>query len=186
MLDSIRIRPAQPRDADRAAALLYSAYTHTHVTYPLQTPLESGFIDRLQRYFRQDDNRFSSHYIHLAEQDTEVVGLVLDFGGRDEPRLNQAIGPWLEREAEDDSWYVDALAVFGQWEHQGIGTHLLHTAEQRAREHHYPKITLHAAQENTEAIAFYSHLHYHVTKQTLLYQRPHVRMEKTIVQARVP
>lgn len=50
--------------------------------------------------------------------------------GREEEQLNTAIGWQLEREARDDEWYVDALAVFSTWGRQGIGTRLLHAALQ--------------------------------------------------------
>src|SRR5205809_4797194 len=152
MRDSIQIRPAQPVDAEVAAVLLYSAYTHTHVTSPLREEHASGLIERLQHFFRQDGNRFSYQYIQLAEQSSEVVGLVLSFGGRDEARLNATAGSWLEREAEDDEWYVDALAVLKNWGRKGIGTRLVQTAEQQARQHHYPKIALHVAQGNKQAL----------------------------------
>src|SRR2546428_12556139 len=129
MRDSIQIRPAQPVDAEVASVLLYSAYTYTHVTYPLPEEHGSGFIERLQHFFRRDGNRFSYQYIQVAEQSSEVVGLVLSFGGRDEPRLNAAAGSWLEREAEDDEWYVDALAVLKNCDRKGIRTCLLQRAE---------------------------------------------------------
>src|SRR5256885_12877834 len=125
MRDSIQIRPAQPVDAEVAAALLYSAYMHTRVTSPLPEADESGLIERLEHFFRQDGNRFSYQNIQLAEQRSEVVGLVLSFGRRVEPGLNAAVGSWLEREAEDDEWYVDALAVFSNWGRKGIGACLL-------------------------------------------------------------
>src|SRR5258707_13821576 len=146
MRDSIQIRPAQPVDAEVAVVLLYSAYTHIQVTYPLREEHESWFIERLQHFFRQDGNRFSYQHIQLAEQSSEVVGLVLSFGGRDEARLNAAVGSWLEREAQDDEGYVDALAVLINWGRKGIGTRLLKTAERQARRHRYPKIALHVAQ----------------------------------------
>ncbi len=180
MRDSIQIRPARPADAEVAAVLLYSAYTHTHVTYPLLEAHESGWIEHLERFFRRDGNRFSYQNTQVAVQSSEVVGLVLSFGGRDEARLNAAVGSWLEREAEDDEWYIDALAVLKNWGHKGIGTCLLQTAEQQARQHHYPKIALHVAQGNKEALDLYMHLHYVVTRQIFLYQRPHVRMVKTV------
>ena len=180
MRDSIQIRPAQPVDAEVAAVLLYSAYMHTHVTYPLREEHESGLIERLEHFFRQDGNRFSYQNIQLAEQSSEVVGLVLSFGGREEARLNAAVGSWFEREAQDDEWYVDALAVFSNWGRKGIGTRLLQRAEQQARQHHYPKIALHVAAGNKEAVDLYAHLHYVVTQQTFLYQRPYVRMVKTL------
>ncbi len=180
MQESIQIRPAQPVDAEVAAVLLYSAYMHTHVTSPLPEEHESGLIERLEHFFRQDGNRFSYQNIQVADQSSEVVGLVLSFGGREEARLNAAVGSWLEREAQDDEWYVDALAVFSNWGLKGIGTRLLQTAERQARQHHYPKIALHVAAGNKEALDLYAHLHYVVTQQTFLYQRPHVRMVKTV------
>src|SRR5437763_6622933 len=179
MLDSIQIRPAQPVDAEVAAVLLYSAYTHTHVTSPLPEEHESGLIERLEHFFRQDGNRFSYQNIQVAEQSSEVVGLVLSFGGRDEARLNAAVGSWLEREAQDDEWYVDALAVFSNWGRKGIGTRLLERAEQQARQHHYPKIALHVDAGNKEAVDLYDHMHYVVTKTTFIYQCHHVLMVRT-------
>jgi ribosomal protein S18 acetylase RimI-like enzyme len=178
--DSIQIRPAQPADAEVAAVLLYSAYTHTHVIYPLPEAHESGWIEHLERYFRGVGNRFSYQNTWLAEHNSGVVGLVLSFGGRDEPRLNSAIGGWLTREARDDEWYADALAVFKHWGHKGIGTRLLHTAEQQARQHRYLKIALNVAQDNEEALKLYTHLGYVVTQETILYQRPHYRLVKTL------
>lgn len=180
MRDSIQIRPAQPVDAEIAAILLSSAYTHTQVTYPLVTEHESGWLERLRHFFRQEGNRFSYQNVQLAEHSSEVAGLVLSFGGRDEVRLNAAVGGWLEREAEDDEWYIDALAVFKNWGQKGIGTRLLQTAEQQARQHHYLKVALHVAQGNARAIDLYTHQHYVVTHQTTLYQRPYVHMVKTL------
>ncbi|HYB01743.1 MAG TPA: GNAT family N-acetyltransferase [Ktedonobacteraceae bacterium] len=180
MQDTIQIRPAQPDDADRAAVLLYSAYLYRQVNYPLQEEGQNQFIERLQYFFRRDRNRFSYQNIQVAEQSSEVLGLVLSFGGRDEARLNAAAGSWLEREAQDDEWYIDALAVLKNWAHKGIGTCLLQSAEQQARQHHYPKIALHVAQENQQALDLYKQLHYVVTRQTFLYQRPYVRMVKTL------
>lgn len=176
----MQIRPAQPADAEVAAVLLYSAYTETQVTDPLREEHASGWIERLQHLFRQDGNRFSHQYIQVADQSSEVVGLVLSFGGRDEARLNAAVGSWLEREAEEDEWYVDALAVLTNWGRKGIGTRLLQAAEWRARQHHYPKIALHVAQGNKPALDLYVRLHYVVTQQSVLYQRPYVRMVKTL------
>ncbi len=180
MRESIKIRPAQPADAEVAAVLLYSAYTHTHVTFPLPEAHGSGWIEHLEHYFRQDGNRFSYQNSQLAEQNLEVVGLVLSFGGREEARLNAAVGSWLEREAQDDEWYIDALAVLKPWGRKGIGTRLVQTAERQARQHHYSKIALHVAEGNKEALELYTHLHYVVTRQTVLYGRPYVRMVKAL------
>jgi ribosomal protein S18 acetylase RimI-like enzyme len=180
MNNDITLRPAQPDDADRAAVLLYSAYIHRQVNYPLHEEGGNRFIERLQHFFRQDGNRFSYQSILVAEQRSEVVGLVLSFGGREEERLNAAIGWQLEREAEDDEWYVDAVAVFANWGRKGIGTRLLQAAEQQASHHGYPKIALNVAQENKQALSLYQRLQYVVTHETFLYNRPHVRLVKRL------
>jgi ribosomal protein S18 acetylase RimI-like enzyme len=180
MTDDLTLRPARPDDADRAAALLYSAYSHRSVTYPLPETGEHGWLERLGHFFRQEGNRFSYQFIQVAEQHTEVVGLVLSFGGREEARLNAAIGWPLEREAEADEWYVDALAVFTNWGRQGIGTRLLHAAEQQAQQHGYAKIALHVAQGNASALSLYHRLQYAVTQQTTLYHQPYMRLVKQL------
>ena len=176
----IQIRPAQPADAEVATALLASAYMHTQIIYPLQKEQMSEWIEHLQHFFCQDDNRFSYQNIQVAEQNSLVVGLVLSFGGRDEARLNAAVGPWLAQESEVDEWYVDALAVFSNWGRKGIGTRLMQSAEQQARQHHYHKIALHVAQGNKQALDLYLHLQYVVTRQTFLYHQPYARMVKSL------
>jgi ribosomal protein S18 acetylase RimI-like enzyme len=180
MNDDITLRPAQPDDADRAAVLLYSAYLHRQVNYPLHEGGENRSLERLQHFFRQEGNRFSYQFIQVAEQRSEVVGLVLSFGGREEERLNAAVGWQLEREAEEDEWYVDALAVFTKWGREGIGTRLLQAAEQQARHHGYPKIALNVARENKQALSLYQRLQYVVTRETFLYNHPHVRLVKRL------
>jgi ribosomal protein S18 acetylase RimI-like enzyme len=178
MKADIKLRPAQPDDVKRASVLLYSAYVHKQMIYPLREEGENRFIESLQRFFPLAGNRFSYQFIQVAEQHSEVIGLVLSFGGREEERLNAAIGWRLEREAEDDEWYVDALAVFTNWGRKGIGTLLLKSAEQQARQHHYPKIALNVAQDNQEAVSLYQRLGYAVTAETFIYHHPHVRMVK--------
>jgi ribosomal protein S18 acetylase RimI-like enzyme len=181
---SNQIRPARTADAEVAAVLLYSAYTHSQVTFPLQDDAERGFIDRLEHYFREEGNRFSYRNVEVAVHDSEVVGLVLSFGGRDEPRLNAAVGSWLTREAADDEWYLDALAVLKDWGRHRIGTRLLETAEREARRRGYAKIALNVAEGNTPAIALYTRQGFVAVRQTVLYQRPHLRMVKTLENAR--
>jgi ribosomal protein S18 acetylase RimI-like enzyme len=180
MTDDLSIRSARPEDADRAAVLLYSAYSHRQVSYPLPEDGENRFVERLEHFFREAGNRFSYQNIQVAEQQGEVVGLVLSFGGREEARLNAAIGWPLEREAQEDEWYADALAVFTNWGRQGIGTRLLQAVEQQARRHGYAKIALNVARENVQALSLYQRLQYVVTGETLLYHHPYVRLVKRL------
>jgi ribosomal protein S18 acetylase RimI-like enzyme len=179
MSENILIRAAQPADAERASLLLYSAYIHTQIMYPPQEA-QNQFLDRIQIFFRKEGNRCSYQFIQVAELQSEVVGLVLSFGGQDEERLNSALGWQIGRESKDDEWYVDALAVFANWSRQGIGTLLLRAAEQQGLQHRYSRVALNVAQENAQARALYQHLHYIVTAETFLYGQPHLRMVKQL------
>lgn len=176
--DDVTLRPAQPGDAGKAAVLLYSAYIHEQLNYPLHEEGENRFLKSLRHYFPLEGNRCSYQNTEVAEHHGTVVGLVLSFAGREEERFNAAIGWQLAREAQDDEWYVDAVAVFANWGRRGIGTRLLQMAEQRAGQHGYTKIALNVAQENKQALSLYQRLHYVVTGQTVIYQHPHVRLVK--------
>jgi ribosomal protein S18 acetylase RimI-like enzyme len=153
---------------------------HTPITYPPPEADERGLIERFLRAFRQEGTRFSYQHSQVAAEGAEVVGLILSFGGRDEARLNAAVGGWLTREARDDEWYVDALAVFKNRSREGVGTRLLQCAEDQARRRHYPKIALNVAQDNTQAKRLYIRLGYVVTEETVLYGFPYLRMIKTL------
>jgi hypothetical protein len=85
--DSIQIRQAEPSDGAVAAALLYSAYTHRQVNFPLQGAYDHGhgWLERSEYFFRQNGNRFSDRNIQIATHSSEVVGLIFSFAGRDEP-----------------------------------------------------------------------------------------------------
>jgi ribosomal protein S18 acetylase RimI-like enzyme len=179
-LDSITIRPALPSDAEVAALLLYSAYTHSQLVYPPQIVRDGETIERLRRSFRLEGTRFSYENTQIADSYAGAIGAILNFGGKDEVFLNTAVGNWLEREARDDEWYVDAVAVLEGWGHMGIGTRLMQVAEQHARERHYPKIALHVALENKQAISLYVRLGYVPVEHVLLYQHPHLRMVKAL------
>ena len=80
--------------------------------------------------------------------------------GREEEGLNSAISWPLERESQEEEWYVDALAVFTDWGRGGIGTRLLKAAEQEARQHSYPKVALNVTRENKQVLSLYERLQY--------------------------
>src|SRR5690348_246593 len=109
-LDDIHLRQAQRGDTARAAGPLYCAHIHEQVDYPLHEEEENRFLENLRYYFRLEGNRCSYQNTEVAQQHSEVVGLVLSFAGQEEERLNVAIDWQLAREAQDDEWYVDALA----------------------------------------------------------------------------
>lgn len=180
MQQPIHIRPATPDDAEVAALLLYSAYTHTQLQSAPTDEAASGFVERLRQAFPRKQNRFSYQCACVATAGKSVVGLELSFGGREEAQLNAAVGSWLAREARDDEWYVDALAVLIDWGRQGIGARLMQAAEDAARQQHYATMALNVAVENTPALQLYQHLGYVTAAQTSIYGQPHLKMVKPL------
>ncbi len=191
MNEPVSIRPARIADADDAAVLIFSAYSHVASTYSPHPKTESGFTEMLNRFFQQDENRFSYQNAFVAQNEQQVVGLVLSFGGRDEPQLNEMVeqrfqqipggrGWHLVCESAEDEWYIDALAVYLQWEGHGIASRLLLDAEQRALAQNYHKVALNVDKENEHALQLYLHRGYVVTGDVELYQRSYHRMVKQL------
>jgi ribosomal protein S18 acetylase RimI-like enzyme len=154
------LRPARPEDAELAAVLLFSAYNHSQSTYPPSNLIIPGFQMAIRSHFSEPGNRFSYEYTLVVDISGIVAGLILNFGGRDEDRLNAALDWPLAREAQDDEWYIDALSVFSNWGGQGLGTRLVQMAEEQALQSGYTKIALSVAHENTQALALYQRLGY--------------------------
>jgi ribosomal protein S18 acetylase RimI-like enzyme len=189
--EPISLRPARITDADDAAELIFSAYSHIVSTYSPHPKTESGFTQMLNIFFQQDDNRFSYQNTFVAQNEQQIVGLVLSFGGREEHRLNMMVeqrfqqfqggrGWHLVDESAKDEWYIDALAVYSQWEGRGIGSRLLRDAEQRALAQNYHKVSLNVDKENERALQLYLYRGYIVTGDVELYQRSYHRMVKQL------
>jgi len=91
------------------------------------------------------------------------------------------------REAEKDEYYISDLAVFPQFQGQGIGTRLLAFAEEQAAKHGLQKCSLIVAQHNDAARQLYLRLGYRIVE-TVTYshlqqrcgERGYQRMRKMI------
>mgnify|MGYP000045519176 CR=1 FL=1 len=71
----------------------------------------------------------------------------------------QPVG-WLYLRGWNQMLYIQTLAVHPDWRHKGIGTALMHFAEQQARELHRPWLGLRVSLKNQPAIQLYESLGY--------------------------
>ncbi len=153
------------------------AQTLTGSTY------EQEILAVLAQFFQSEDNRLSYHNALVAEEDEQVVGVIVIYHGRDAARLDRPIVERLQRllndssisldqEADEDEFYIDTLSVSAQYAGRGIGTALIQAAEQHAHQLQYNKIALNVDEDNERAHRLYNHLGYQEDKTIHLYGHP--------------
>ena len=185
------IRPARPSDYHAAARLIQSALDEITSNFSGEEDREDN-PDRyvwLEDLFQQIGNRFSYQQILVKEVEDQVVGIILLYHGSEVEELDRPLNErlrrvrqdptaTLEREAEPDEFYIDALAVSSAFEGRGYGTSLIRAAEEKVQELHYPKIALNVDQHNARAYRLYQHLGYQTDKERTLYGEPFFHMVK--------
>ncbi len=126
---------------------------------PGQTPLEIGAA----RAAREDGN-FSYRNAVLAQLGDTVAGMLLAYRlpqpNADDiaalPTMPALLRPIIELEHEvPGSFYVNALAVFPQYQGQGLGGKLLSIAQERAQAVGCDTLSLQVFAENERAFRFY-------------------------------
>lgn len=184
------VHPAQPEDAKPAARLIHLALGRFgEYTFGNGNPAKT--LDVLERLFIAGSNRFSHKHAFMAEKGGSVAGLLLAHPAKIITRLDLLTGrPMLRilglgealrllvrflplaggREAERDEYYVSDLAVFPQFQGQGIGTRLLAFAEEQAARYGLGKCSLIVALQNDAARQLYLRLGYRIVE-TVTYSR---------------
>jgi ribosomal protein S18 acetylase RimI-like enzyme len=193
MMPAISIRPARPADSTQVARLIY-------LTMGIEADWLFGqqkghpTLQVLADLYRQKNNRLSHVHGHLAEQDGQPVGLLVSFPGRLLSRLDRLTGWCLLKimglsatlrlariqsaygdlkETEADEFYISNLAVFPDFEGQGIGSRLMAFAEGLARDSGLQKCSLIVAFGHDHACSLYKRLGYKVQR-TFLNSHPKV------------
>jgi ribosomal protein S18 acetylase RimI-like enzyme len=187
MIQSINIRPAGPADFDHVARLIYLSmgieadwlFGHKKGVPTLHV-LESLFLRR--------GNRMSISRAFVADRAGKVAGLLLAYPGKIIFKLNWMTG-WdlLQvlglaytirlamsqpaygdlKETEPDEFYISNLAVFPDYQGNGIGTLLMAYAEKLAREAALKKSSLIVAFGHENARRLYEKLGYKVIRSHL-------------------
>lgn len=126
-----------------------------------QTPLEIG-IERAKR----TSGGFSYTNALLAEQNGHPMGMVLSYAITEAPTddpddLPAPIAPFVELETLSvDTWFINALAIFVEWQNRGVGSRLLLAAEDIARDSGFDEMSIQVFSQNTSALRLYERLGY--------------------------
>jgi ribosomal protein S18 acetylase RimI-like enzyme len=163
------IRQATQEDAELVIQLMYTAIGGIAHTLSGTDNVEDT-MRVLASFFRQRGNRISFENVLVKEVKGRVIAFMLAYHGSrakelDLPFLSRLrdigqLSPWIEREARQDEYYLDCVAVDSDFQGRGIGTELLHLFERNALELGYPKIMLLVDEENVPAQLLYKKLGY--------------------------
>jgi Acetyltransferases len=182
----MEIRPARPADSRMVVPLIMQA--SEDIASVLAGAREhSRVVAQLTHFFQQPNNRMSYQNILVAEVSEQVAGMVIFYYGADTPRLDQPIATYLrqqgqenvlEKEADDDEWYIDSLAVAPRYGGRGIGSALIGAVERKVLHVGHHKLALVVNEENQRAQRLYLRLGFRQDRIVHLYQHPYLHMVK--------
>lgn len=114
-------------------------------------------MERAQR----SSGGFSYTNALIAELDGETACMVLSYAITEAPTDNPddlpaPIAPFVALEKLSvDTWFINALAVYGEKQNHGIGTQLLSAAEDLARSNGLDEMSIQVYGQNAEAAQLY-------------------------------
>ena len=170
----MRIRPAEPDEADAVAALLYET---AGGLYDLFAAGRGRAARVLRAAYAREGNTASREVVRVAEIDGQIAGAIAAFPvveGDDRARRFLRLTLWrtppwhwprtlrvfrlggeLTPPAPGDALYVDALATDARFRRRGVATALLRAAEAQARHRGLQAVALDTAERNLPAQALY-------------------------------
>jgi ribosomal protein S18 acetylase RimI-like enzyme len=181
MTPGLKVRAAEPADADFAASMIYLSLGHLADHLFVMQPDE---IEKMiAKLFTRNAGRFGYGSTFIAEFENEPVGALVTLRGDAVKRSNFATIPHLiavlgfahaisfiwravrlpgGKEAEDDEFFIDFLGVHPSMQGRSFGSQLLAYAEQLARENDLTKCSLVVGWYNTSARRLYERTGYRV------------------------
>ncbi len=173
------IRKARTEDKNTVVDLIIEAIEDLSNTF---TGCEDNSMakQKLKDFYCLPKNRFSYEYCFTAEIDGQVAGSIIAYPGKEMNELNKPLIEQLKekfkhdkkifhkyekdilesREAFDDEYYIDNLAVLQNFRGNGIAKKLICQIEENALIKGYKKISILADIHNNRAFSIYQKLGY--------------------------
>ncbi|MGN7468516.1 N-acetyltransferase family protein [Brevibacillus sp. SAFN-007a] len=158
------IRKAEPKDAVFAAPLIYQAIGEIAHTLTGATEADEA-IAAMAQFFAQKQNRLSYENAVIAMEGDVPVGLAVFYHGSQTEALDRpfveyvkkrtGVAPALVKEARDDEFYLDSIAVRSDKRGKGIGKKLLAAFEQEAIRRGHDRVALLVDEDNPRARQLY-------------------------------
>lgn len=160
----ITVRPARLDDAPFVAPLIVDAIDEiaNRITGEDEP---KAILKSLEELFKRTDNRHSYKNTYIAENNGEVAGIMVVYGGDQATILDSNLEKWLaakeamvqtiEVEARPDEFYIDTICTAPQYRGHGVGTTLLKYADKIAKEKGYEKVSLSVEKQKERARHLY-------------------------------
>lgn len=186
----LNIRQAKMTDVDDVISLVYLAIKD--IAYQLTGEQHyEDVIAQLKKFYLSENNRFSANLVTVKTVDEKVAGMILCYDGLEAEQLYSPIIKHLhdvkllseatiDDEADEDEYYIDALAVFPEYQGHGIAKELFAEAEKNGKLKGFKKISLNVDLDNEKAEQLYTRLGYRSTKQITINGRPYWHMVKPL------
>ena len=137
---------------------------------------------------KMEVSQYSYHNAILAEVGNQVIGGIVGYDGSLLRQLRQptlayieqqtGVMPQVQEETEPGEFYLDSLAVFPPYRHQGIGRQLILAFCEKAFGDGHPCVGLLVDQDNPKAERLYSSLGLQRVKQKQLFNHLLWHMQK--------
>lgn len=165
------IRAAKPQDVEQVVPLIHDAIGSIANTLAGTTDSQEA-LQVIGEFFQQSGNRLSYENTIVYEIDGQVVGFLIAYHGSEADALDQ---PFMDRiiaktgnkdvtftkEARDDEYYLDSVAVANTHQGQGIGKKLMQAFVEAGHAKGYSKLSLLVDVENEGAHRLYTKMGYH-------------------------
>ncbi|MBW7477632.1 GNAT family N-acetyltransferase [Paenibacillus oenotherae] len=160
------IRLSRPDEGQYVVPLLYAAIGSDIAAMLTGEREAQRAMEVMLDFFGQQGNRLSYENVVVAEADGHPVGCVLFYHGSaigdlDRPLLNRVAmltnNPDVSftREAQEDEFYLDSLAVDDRYQGRGIGGALIAAFEAAGRARGFDRLALIVIRGNDKAKALY-------------------------------
>ncbi|TBL70038.1 GNAT family N-acetyltransferase [Paenibacillus thalictri] len=184
------IRDALKTDVKPAARLLYDAL-HDIAHQLTGAAVETDALAALEMFFQQETGRLSYRQAVVKELDGHVVGILVSYAGPEAGELDRPMverlrqlkndpNVKLDKEAEEDEYYIDTLSVSPLCMGRGIGSELIGEAERRALNAGYRRIALAVEESNEGAHALYVKRGYRTDKEIAINHKTYKHMIKDL------
>lgn len=185
---AITIRQADIKDANTIAPLIYDAIGDIANNLTGQDALPE-VLASLAQFVTEKTNRHSYLNTFVAEQNDEILGIVVLYDGQlgydldrqlEAQLTKKGIHVSLDVEAHLDEYYIDTICVAKKARGLGIGTKLLQFAEQQGKLLGYDKISLNVELEKEDARRLYERIGYQKTEPWTIINEPFHHMVKQL------
>lgn len=181
---SLIIRQATPLDAPTIAHIIAFGFGNDM----MQQYCGPNGIKILEALAGMEVSQYSYHNALVAEIDGEAAGAIVGYDGAQLQQLRPptlayieqqtGILPQVAEETEPGEFYLDSLAVFPKYRHQGIGTQLILAMSNKAFNEGHQRVGLLVDMGNPNAECLYTSLGFQRVNQKTLFNHQMWHMQK--------